>query len=174
MSSNAPLPVFRFKVDFFISTADSGNKGNSKPICSGSFSECTGIEVNLEPKAIKVGGHNQGDIQLAGRTTYGTVILKRGISTTRDMWDWFDLVSSGAYAYRLDAEIMLRDYCDGEGEGIGISIGIGNKSKDFTFKWKMKNCLPTKFKTADFNAISNQVGIEELHFVHEGLSHERS
>ena len=160
MKSPAPLPVFKFVIDFFVSTPESDTYGMSKPVCSGAFSECTGIEVSMEPKAIKVGGHNQGEIQLVGRTTYSTIILKRGVSTTRDMWDWFDLVSSGAYAYRLDAEIMLQDFNDGE--------------DGYTLKWKIKNCMPTKFKTADFNATSNQVGVEELHLVHEGLTHERN
>jgi hypothetical protein len=35
----------------------------------------------------------------------------------------------------------------------------------------MKKALPTKFKTADYNATFNQIAIEELHFVHEGLTH---
>ncbi|MET1254242.1 phage tail protein [Aliikangiella maris] len=158
MKTTAPLPVFRFKIDFFVATAKGSNKGQNKPVCSGAFSECSGIEATMEPKAIKVGGMNQGEIQLAGRTNYSTVILKRGISLTRDMWNWFNLVSGGAYAYRLDAEIMLMNFADQDGE--------------YALKWQLKNCLPTKFKTADLNATSTQIGVEELHLVHEGLSHE--
>ena len=159
MKISPPLPIFRFQIDFYVSTPGSSNNGTNKPICSGAFSECTGLEATMDPKVIKVGGHNVGDIQRAGKTTYATVILKRGVSNTRDMWEWFNLISGGAYAYRLNAEIMLQNF--------------GVQKDDYTLKWKLKNCMPTKFKAADFNATSNQIGIEELHFVHEGLSHEK-
>ena len=35
--------------------------------------------------------------------------------------------------------------------------------------WKLVGVLPTKFKGPDLSATSNQVAIEELHLVHEGL-----
>jgi len=38
-----------------------------------------------------------------------------------------------------------------------------------TISWKLVNALPVKFKTADFNARASEVGVEELHLVHEGL-----
>jgi hypothetical protein len=31
--------------------------------------------------------------------------------------------------------------------------------------------MPVKFKTADFNARGADIGVEELHIVHEGLEH---
>ena len=58
-----PLPVFRFLVSFTKSTGKSSTKGDDKPLCGGEFSECTGLEATMEPKAIKVGGQNYGEIQ---------------------------------------------------------------------------------------------------------------
>ena len=152
-----PLNVFRFRVDFYISGEQSKTRGERVPLCSGSFSQCTGIEASMQPKTINEGGRNYGQIHRAGRTTFSTVILKRGVTTTPHLWQWFELVSQGAYAYRLDAEISLLD------------IGASSSAASGIMTWTMHNALPTKFKAADFNAKATEVGIEELHFVHEGL-----
>ena len=155
-----PLPVFRFEVRFTVSTENSGVSGE-RLLCGGAFSECSGLEATMEPKAIKAGGMNYGEIQRAGRVSFATIILKRGVTRNRDLWKWFKLVSNGAYAFRLKAEITLFDF-DRNGE------------KQPVMAWEMKNALPTKFRTADFDATSTQAAIEELHFVHEGLIHKES
>ncbi len=153
-----PLPVFRFKVDFYVATEDAPNFMDAKPVCSGAFAECSGLEANMEARAIRVGGQNYGEVQRAGQVSFATVILKRGISTTRDLWKWFELVGTGSYAYRLDAEISVRDFGDDDGSKTNHS-------------WYLLNAIPTKFKAADLVANSPDVGIEELHFVHEGMHH---
>lgn len=152
-----PLPVFRFQVRFTVATENSGVSGE-RLLCGGAFSECSGLEATMEPKAIKAGGHNYGEFQRAGRVSFATVILKRGVTRNRDLWKWFELVGNGAYAYRLKAEIILLDF-DRDGRETPV------------MSWQMQNALPTKFKAADFNSTSTQVAIEELHFVHEGLTH---
>jgi phage tail-like protein len=151
-----PLPVFRFQVRFIVSTENSSVAGEERLLCSGAFSECSGLEATMEPKAIKAGGHNYGEFQRAGRINFSTVILKRGVTKNRDLWNWFHLVGNGAYAYRLKAEVTLLDF----------------DNETPVMSWQMLNALPTKFKTADFNSTFTQAAIEELHFVHEGLIHE--
>jgi len=152
-----PLPVFRFEVRFSVS-ADHPDAGGERLLCGGAFSECSGLEATMEPKAIKAGGNNYGEIQRAGRVSFSTVILKRGVTRNRDLWQWFELVAKGAYAFRLKAEVTLFDF-DVKGE------------KKPVMAWEMVNALPIKFKTADFNSTFTQAAIEELHFVHEGLIH---
>lgn len=144
----APLQVFRFHLSF---RRVSGGEG-PEDICSGAFSECTGLEATMEPKAIKVGGVNYGALQRAGAVSFATVVLKRGMTRTRDMATWFQLVAGGAYAYRLSATIEVK-----------------NPADETIITWGLDNCLPVKFKAADLNATSHEVGVEELHLAHEGL-----
>lgn len=147
-----PLHVFRFQVEFTESSL--GGQGSaSVPLCSGAFSECTGLEANMEPTVIDEGGRNYGSAQRAGRTSFATVVLKRGVTTTQHLWKWFELVAKGGYAYRLTAKVTLQDY---EGNPL--------------FSWSLERALPVKFKAADFNATGSEVGVEELHLAHEGLS----
>ena len=148
----APLHVFRFHVTFKRDSLDGGGGKSPVPLCSGAFSECTGLEATMEPKAIKAGGSNYGAAQRAGPVTFGTVVLKRGMTSTRDLWNWYQLVAGGGYAMRLAVEIDMQD---GRGETV--------------LTWGLKHALPVKFKAADLNARGTEIGVEELHLVHEGL-----
>ena len=147
-----PLHVFRFHVDFEEERL-SGESGADVPLCSGAFAECTGLEATMEPKVIKEGGRNYGPIQRAGPVTFATVVLKRGMTRSRDLWRWFEMASrNGAYTYRLTATITMFDV---EGEAV--------------LSWALRRALPVKFKAADLNARGGEVGVEELHLAHEGL-----
>ncbi len=148
-----PLHVFRFHVDFLDDSLATGAEGKPVTLCSGAFSECTGLEATMEPKVIKEGGRNHGVIQRAGPVTHATLVLKRGMTSTRHLWKWFSLVSGGAYSHRLSVTLTVSD----------------NAGKP-VLVWKLRRALPIKFKAADLNARGTEVGVEELHLAHEGLS----
>jgi phage tail-like protein len=149
----APLHVFRFEVTFRRDALSGTPSLSAVPLCSGAFAECTGLEASMEPRVIKAGGLNYGPAQRVGPVTFATVVLKRGMTTTRDLWNWFQLVAGGAYAYRLSAEITVHDNA---GEPV--------------LTWGLARVLQVKFKAADLNARGSEVGIEELHLAHEGLT----
>ena len=145
-----PLHIFRFRVAV---TADSLTNGPQGASTEMSFAECTGLEATMEPKVIKEGGRNYGAAQRPGGVTFATVVLKRGVSTDRSMWQIFNQTSCGKYAPRWQVTITLLD---------------GNLKS--VMGWQLAHAMPVKFKFADLNAKGTEVGIEELHFVHEGVS----
>jgi phage tail-like protein len=149
----APLHVFRFEITFRRDALSGSPSRSLVALCSGAFAECTGLEATMEPKVIKAGGLNYGPAQRVGQVSFATVVMKRGMTTTRDLWNWFQLVAGGACAYRLSAEIAMRDTA-------------GNTA----LTWGLARALPVKFKAADLNARGTEVGIEELHLAHEGLT----
>ena len=114
----APWHVFRFQVDFATAAlppppgagtqaAPSGASASSVPLCSGAFAECSGLEATMEVKVIKEGGRNYGVAQRSGPVTFATVVLKRGMTSTRDLHKWFELVNGGWYVYRLAATVTM-------------------------------------------------------------------
>jgi phage tail-like protein len=145
-----PLHVFRFRVAVTADSLTNGPQGNSTEMA---FAECTGLEATMEPKVIKEGGRNYGAAQRPGGVTFATVVLKRGVSTDRSMWQIFNQTGCGKYAPRWQVKISLLD---------------GNLQP--LMAWQLAHAMPVKFKFADLNAKGMEVGIEELHFVHEGLS----
>ena len=61
-------------------------------------------------------------------------------------------MGQGAYAQRPNVTITCFDQA---GQGL--------------FSWTLLKAMPIKFKAPDLNATNNEVAIEELHLVHEGL-----
>lgn len=157
-----PTHVFRFQVDFAeeaLPPNTAAENAVNVPLCSGAFSECVGLEATMEPKTIKEGGKNYGVNHRAGPVTFATVVLKRGMTTTRDLWKWFELVAKGAYAYRLTATVTL----------FGPAATVDGDPQPLV-SWKLERAIPVKFKAADLNAKGTDVGIEELHLAHEGMT----
>ena len=154
MASGPPIPlhVFRFQVDFFTDSLTDDGSHEQFQVCSGAFAECTGLEATMEAKVIKEGGRNYGAAQRAGGTTFATVIFKRGISDNQNLYQIFNSVSTGTFAPRMQVTINL---FDNDGSAV--------------LAWQLDKAMPIKYKFSDLNAKNGEVGIEELHLVHEGL-----
>jgi phage tail-like protein len=125
------------------------------PLVEGAFAEVSGLEATMEAKTIREGGLNHRSHQRVGQVSHATVVLRRGVTRARDLSRWFDLLASGHYAGRLTVAIELRD-------------GQGGRLMSF----RLLRALPVKFKAADLNARATEVGIEEVHLVHEGLEYD--
>src|SRR5271156_4720478 len=137
--SIVPLHIFRFRVDVTDDSLAQGPQGSAVQM---SFAECTGLEATMEPKTIKEGGRNYGAAQRAGGVTFATVVLKRGVSTDRGMWQIFNTTTTGKFAQRLQVTITLMD---------GTLQPI--------LAWQLAHAMPVKFKFADLNAKGMEVGI---------------
>ncbi len=145
--------AFRFHVKLF------ERDGGGAVLCQGAFSEVSGLEATMAPKALKEGGRNWGEVQLAGPTSFAPVVLKRGITALGDLFAWFDAVSRGAnYALRYT--------------GV-IEVFHPEQPESPALRWRLARALPTRFKGPDLSAQAAQVAVEELHLVHEGLVLER-
>lgn len=130
-------------------------------LCKGGFSEVSGLEANMTPKTVKEGGRNWGEVQLAGPVNFPPVIMKRGVTNLGDLWTWFDIVNrQGNYGLRYSADINVYHNDSSITEPL--------------LRWHLTNVMPVKFKGPDLSATANQVAVEELHLVHEGLTLERA
>lgn len=147
-----PLHVFRFQVDFFTDSLSDDASHDQFQVCSGSFAECTGLEATMEPKVIKEGGRNYGAAQRAGQTTFATVVLKRGISANRNLFQIFNSVGTGTFAPRMQ-----------------VTINVFDLDGSAAMAWQLDRAMPVKYKFSDLNSKNGEIGIEELHLVHEGL-----
>lgn len=140
----------RFQVNLFT------DKGMTELVCSGAFSEVSGLEASMSPLKIKEGGRNWGEVQLAGITTFPPIVLKRGMTDVEDLWKWFEFTTQQAnYGYRLQGEIRV--------------LAPDNIKKTLQ-RWTLKNVMATKFKGPDLSSSASSVAIEELHLVHDSLT----
>jgi phage tail-like protein len=149
--TTGPFIPFRFQIS--LTGADLPEGLGAGPLCSGAFSEATGIEATMSPRSIREGGRNYGQVQRPGPTAFGSLTLKRGVTSAQDLFTWFDLVANRErYGRLLNGQIDV--YADG----------------NLAFSWMLVNVLPVKFKGPDLSASAGQVAIEELQVASEQLS----
>jgi phage tail-like protein len=171
--THIPFGNFAFHVNF-IPLSKGSHPKLFKNNSWGGFSEISGLEASMEHRAIKEGGRNYGTVMRAGQTTFGTVILKRGIVSAQFLWQWWAYFAGANGAN--DAVPNADNRCN-------MVIGLTRKTlanpaersqkipklTDRHVAWQLRNVMPVKFKIGDFNAKGTDVAIEELHVVHEGL-----
>jgi phage tail-like protein len=140
-----PLTGFNFRIDLRLGDA-------AEPLCGGSFSEVDGLEIKIEPKTIREGGGNGRQIHLMGPVGYGELTLRRGMSETLELWDWFE---------RVQSERGLR----AEGE---ITVLSPDRERT-TMRYQLGGCFPLSLKGPALNAGAGEGAIEEAKIAYETL-----
>jgi len=121
---------------------------------TGAFSEATIPDSTTDPVDYREGNDATHQRKLSGLTKYGNVTLKKGIIDNMELYDWRKSIEdSGAAGNRKNISLIL---VDEEGN---------DKSR-----WDIVEAWPTKYDPSDFSAKGNEVLIETLEIVHEGIT----
>jgi phage tail-like protein len=126
---------------------------NGRTLCSAAFAECDGLEMSMDVKTIREGGNNLAQIRLAGPVTYGTLSLKRGMTESFDLWEWFDAVSRSP-ALRATGSVVLY-----------AADGVTRRAQ-----FNLTRLLPVRVKAPQLNAKDGLVAIEELQVAYESMT----
>ncbi len=143
-----PFTAFNFSVELTV--------GGGAPVCNAAFAECDGLEMNQEVKTIREGGNNGVQVKLAGATAYGNLTLKRGLTGSFDLWDWFEQ-SIADPSLRADATVAL----------------LAPDRTTERARWVLHGCLPLKLKAPPLNAKDGMVAVEELQVAYQSLKLQR-
>nr|WP_067286641.1 phage tail protein [Marinobacterium profundum] len=119
---------------------------------SGYFSEVSGLGVSVETIEYREGGGAPAVRKLPGRVSYDDVILKWGMSESRELWDWLMATTEGNFERRDASVVLLKP--DGQQEDA---------------RWNLYNIYPSGWRGARLDAMGNQVAIETLTLVIERL-----
>ncbi len=135
-----PMPKFYFEV-----------KWDAEVL---SFQEVSGLSV--ESQAIE---YRHGDskvfskIKMPGLQQFGNVTMKKGVfKSDNKFWDWFNQIKMNTIK-RLPVTISLLDETGAP-----------------TMVWTLANAWPNKITSTSLNAEGNEVAVEEIEIVHEGLT----
>ena len=141
-----PFTAFNFEVEINV-------PGVSNKLCNASFSECDGLEINMDVKSIREGGNNTSQLRLFGAVNYGTLTLKRGMTANFDLWDWFNAL-----------------YEPGKARTRGVaSIVYLAPDKKENVRFVLSGCIPIKLKAGALNGKDGTVAIEEMQVAYESL-----
>jgi phage tail-like protein len=140
MATAYPLVKFHFQVEW------SGTKIG--------FTEVSGLDVESEVVEYRDGASPEySKIKMPGMQKYSNITLKRGtFATDNEFYNWWNTVKLNT--------IERRD----------ITISLLNEEHEPVITWKVKNAWPSKVQSTDLKADGNEVAIESMEIVHEGLT----
>jgi phage tail-like protein len=118
------------------------------------FSECTIPDTTTDPIEYREGIDTTTVRKLPGLAKYGNVTLKQGLTDDMGLFNWRQFVIDG------NMKDARRD--------IAITL-VDEEGKDKA-RWEFINAWPTKYDAPDLNAKGNDVAIESLDLVHEGMT----
>ncbi len=117
------------------------------------FSEVSAPDISSEPVEYREG--NMAGItpgKQPGILKYSNVTLKRGVTDSQVFVDWMKTVQEGKVTRKTVVITLLDD------------------SMAEVASWQLEKAWPTKYTAPDVNATSNEVAIESLELVCEGLT----
>jgi phage tail-like protein len=122
-------------------------------VASGAFSECSGLTADGDAVDYRDGTWPSLNVKkLIGLRKFTNVSLKRGYTQDRQLWDWHVRIANGI-PDRRNVTIILHD-----------------EAHTPVMRWHLENAWINKIEGPSFKAAGNEVAIESVELVHEGLT----
>ena len=118
------------------------------------FQEISGLDAEAQPIAYRHGDSAQFSvIKMPGLKKYSDVTLKKGVfKSDNKFWDWLNPIRMNTIARK------------------SITISLLDEAGAPTMVWTLANAGPTKITGTDMKAEGNDVAVESIEIVHEGLT----
>jgi phage tail-like protein len=139
-AANWPLPKFHFSVKWGDQTM--------------SFQEVSGLDIQSEEIKYRAGDSKQFSvIKMPGLVKYGNVTMKKGVFVgDNKFWEWLSQIKMNTIAR------------------VAVTISLLDEDGKETMIWTLQNAWPTKISSTDLKSEGNEVAIETIEIVHEGLT----
>ena len=122
-------------------------------IARGAFSEVGGLTAEGDSVDYREGSDLQSNVRkLMGLRKYANLTLKRGYTQDKSLWQWYTNVLNGIADRR------------------NVTITLMNEKRDAVLRWHAENAWINKIEGPSFKASSNDVAMESVELVHEGLT----
>jgi phage tail-like protein len=120
-------------------------------IARAAFSDVSGFDTTIDVTEYREGGENTTPRKLPGQAKYSNIVLKWGLTTDRELYDWMLQTVQGD-VQRKNGSIVALDRAGNE-----------------VVRWNFRNAWPAKWDGPDYTAKGNDVAIETLELAHEGV-----
>jgi phage tail-like protein len=119
----------------------------------GAFSEASGLTAEGDAVDYREGTDLQPNVRkLTGLRKYTNITLKRGYTQDQSLWRWYGNIVNGQ-ADRRDVTIVLM-----------------NEARQPVLRWHAENAWVNKIEAPSFKAAGNEIAMESVELVHEGLT----
>jgi phage tail-like protein len=134
--------------NFLVTVNGISNDGQA---ASGSFTEVSGLELEVTPIEYRNGSEGTTVRKSAGLRKYTNLTLKRGITGDIVFWNWI-LAGVQGTIQRADGSIVLLD-----------------ENRAEVMRYNFVRGWPCKYTGPGLNAANNEIAMETLEICHEGL-----
>ena len=134
--------------NFLVTVNGISNDGQA---ASGSFTEVSGLELEVTPIEYRNGSEGTTVRKSAGLRKYTNLTLKRGITGDIVFWNWI-LAGVQGTIQRAVGSIVLLD-----------------ENRAEVMRYNFTNGWPCKYTGPGLNAANNEIAMETLEICHEGL-----
>lgn len=140
MARDDPFRNFRFRVEI-------------DGVAEAHFSEVAIGETTTEAIDYREGTEATHVRKLPGLTKYGNITLKRGVTDSQVIWQWHKDILDGKIGEKRKT----------------VSITVIDEAGKDKARFVVAEAWPTKYDPSDLNAKGNEVFIELLELVNEGI-----
>jgi phage tail-like protein len=121
-------------------------------VVKGGFSECSGLTTDTNVIDYREGNEKPLTARrLPGLMKYNNVVLKRGFTADKSLWNW------------------RKNVIDGQVKRSSGSIVLLDDARNPVLTWNFREGWPSKWEGPALNAKTSEVAIETLEICHEGL-----
>jgi phage tail-like protein len=119
------------------------------------FSECSGLTAEVDAVDYREGTDVPLNVRkLTGLAKMGNPTLKRGYTTDLSLWAWYVNITNGIQDRR------------------NVTITLRNEKRTAVMRWHLEKAWIKKIEGPSFKAAGNEVAMESVEFVHEGITAE--
>lgn len=116
------------------------------------FMECSGLTTDTDPIDYREGADVRLNVRkIPGLRKYTNVVFKRGMTKDLDLWTWRKAIINGD-TQRRSADVILLD-----------------EARNEVLRWRVHEAWISKYESGPLNAKTNDVTLETIELVHEGL-----
>lgn len=115
------------------------------------FTECSGLTTETDPIETRNGNEDITVRKLPGLMKYSNIVLKRGFTKAKELWDWRKKVLDGKTERRTGTIVLL------------------DEARNPALRYNFRQGWPRKWEGPTLNAKNNEIAIETLEIAHEGL-----
>jgi phage tail-like protein len=129
----------------------------------GHFMEVSGLSVTIEDEKIPEGGQNEFVRRVPGRMTWPNLVLKRGITSSDALFEWFRRSSGDGFSGQQNRLTRRTGHLTLLG---GASPG---GARERIREWAFYEAFPVKWSGPTFAASGKDVATETLEIAHHGF-----
>lgn len=117
----------------------------------GGFADVGGLQAEIDADEYREGGNRDYVHTLPKGTKYPRLVLKRGVTDSKTLWDWQTRVRSGRIE-RHTVHIILLD-----------------EDRSRKWDWRCVDAYPVKWSGPELEADGRAIAVESIELVHNGI-----